>query len=191
MCYNNFNGGYMGIKEYILIGSIILLIVFIVALIVVLKKRPNLKKIIKNKQELGDLIEITYSNGGGRNGDSDFISLDTKKKKMTVESRTSHLDPLKVKEYKIDNIDKLIEMIEKYNMPAWSTLPIDTSNLVLDAPIKTIIFSYKKDNKVDYYNIDFNMMIEPFGRDILNEFLKELFLLKNKDNLVKEYTKRD
>ena len=108
---------------------------------------------------------------------------------MTTEYRNIHSDPLKVKEYKIESIDKLLEYIDKYNIPAWKVLPIDTSIIVLDAPIKSIIFSYKKDDKIEYYNIDFNMMIEPFGRDILNDFVKEFLLLKKKENIIKEYTK--
>ena len=89
------------------------------------------------------------------------------------------------------NIDKILKMIDEYNLPAWKVLPINPSNIVFDAAIKTLIFSYEKDSKIEYYNIDFNMEIEQFGRDILNDFLKEFFLLKNKDNLIKEYTKKD
>ena len=181
----------MTAKEYILIGASVILVIIVITLIIVLRKKPRIKKIIKNKADLGNLVEITYSNSGDMNGNTDFISLDIKKKKMTVEYRTVHSDPLKIKEYKIDNIDKLLEMISEYNLPGWNIIPIDPSIIALDAPIKTITFSYEKDNKIDYYNIDFNMMIEPYGRDILNDFLKELFLLKNKDNLLKEYTKRD
>ena len=179
----------MGIKEYILIGASILLVLIVITLIIVLKKKPKLKKIIKDKKDLGELLEITYSNSGDSNGNTDFISLDVKKKIMTTEYRNIHSDPLKVKEYKIESIDKLLEYIDKYNIPAWRVLPIDTSIIVLDAPIKSIIFSYKKDDKIEYYNIDFNMMIEPFGRDILNDFVKEFFLLKKKENIIKEYTK--
>ena len=181
----------MGIKEYILIGASILLVIIIIALIIVLRKRPKLKKIIKNKKDLGELIEITYSNSGDSNGNTDFVCLDIKKMKMITEYRSMHSDPLKVKEYRVDNIDKILEYIDKYNIPCWNSLPIDTNHLVLDAAIKTVVFSYKKDDKIDYYNIDFNMMIEPFGRDILNDFVKEFLLLKKKDNLIKEYTKKE
>lgn len=181
----------MGIKEYILIGASILLVIIVIALISILKKKPKLKKIIDDKTDLGELIEITYSNSGDSNGNTDFVSLDIKKKTMTTEYRTMHSEPLKVKVYKVDNIDKIIEYINKYNIPGWNKLPIDPDIIVLDAPIKSIIFSYQKDGKINYYNIDFNMMIEPFGRDILNEFVKEFLLLKKKDNLIKEYTKKE
>ena len=181
----------MGIKEYILIGASILLIIIIIALIIVLKRRPKLKKIIKDKKDFGKLVEITYTNSGDVNGNTDFISLDVNKMKVTVEYRSNYSEPLKVKEYKVSNIDKILKIIDEYNLPAWKVLPINPSNIILDAAIKTIIFSYEKDNKIEYYNIDFNMEIEQFGKDILNEFLKEFFLLKNKDNLVKEYTKKD
>ena len=181
----------MGIKEYILIGASILLIIIIITLILVLRKRPKLKKIIKDKKDLGNLIEITYSNSGDSNGNTDFVSLDIKKMKIVTEYRTTHSDPLKVKEYKVNNIDKILDYINKYNIPAWNVLPIDTDIIVYDAPIKSIIFSYEKDNKINYYTIDFNMMIEPFGRDILNDFVKEFLLLKKKENLIKEYTKKE
>ena len=96
-----------------------------------------------------------------------------------------------VKEYKVNNIDKILDYINKYNIPAWNVLPIDPDIIIFDAPIKSIIFSYEKDNKINYYTIDFNMMIEPFGRDILNDFVKEFLLLKKKENLIKEYTKKE
>lgn len=181
----------MGIKEYILIGASILLIIIIITLILVLKKRPKLKKIMKDKKDLGKLIEITYSNSGDSNGNTDFVSLDIKKMKIVTEYRTTHLDPLKVKEYKIENIDKILDYIDKYNIPAWNILPIDPDIIIFDAPIKSIIFSYEKDNKINYYTIDFNMMIEPFGREILNDFVKEFLLLKKKENLIKDYTKKE
>ena len=181
----------MGIKEYILIGATILLVIIVIALIKVLKKNPRLKKIIKEKKDLGELIEITYSNSGDSNGNTDFVSLDLDKMKMITEYRSMHAEPLKVKEYKVENINKVLEYIDKYNIPCWNTLPINMNNIALDAPIKTVTFSYKKDDKVDYYNIDFNMDIESFGRDILNEFVKEFLLLKTKDNLIKEYTKKE
>ncbi len=181
----------MGTKEYILIGASILLVIIIIALIIVLRRKPKLKRIINDKKDLGKLIEITYSNSGDVNGNTDFISLDLRKNKMTVEYRSTYSEPLKVKEYSVSNIDKILKMIDEYNLPAWKVLPINPSNIVFDAAIKTIIFSYEKDNKIEYYNIDFNMEIEQFGRDILNDFLKEFFLLKNKDNLIKEYAKKD
>ena len=95
------------------------------------------------------------------------------------------------KEYKVDNIDQLLDKIDKYNIPCWNKLPMDTANIKLDEPIKTLTFSYNKDNNTMYYNIDYNMMIEPFGRDILNNFVKEFLLLKKKENLIKEYTKNN
>lgn len=180
----------MGIKEYILIMASILLVIIIFALIVILKKKPKLKKIIKNKKDLGELLEITYSNSGDSNGNTDFVSLDIKKKKMITEYRCIHSDPLIVKEYKVNNYDVILDYINKYNIPAWNTLPIDPNHIALDAPIKTITFSYQNNNKVEYYNIDFNMMIEPLGRNILNDFVKEFLLLKKKENLIKEYKKR-
>ena len=181
----------MGVKEYILIASSIILVIIIIALIKILSKRPKLKKIIKEKKELGKLVEITYSNSGDVNGNTDFVSLDIVNMKMITEYRSSYSNPLKVKEYKVDNVDKLLDTIDKYNIPCWNKLPIDTSNIMLDAPIKTLTFSYEKNNIIEYYNIDFNMMIEPFGRDILNDFVKEFLLLKKKDNLIKEYTKKE
>ena len=167
------------------------IIIIIITLILVLRKRPKLKKIMKDKKDLGKLIEITYSNSGDSNGNTDFVSLDIKKMKIVTEYRTTHSDPLKVKEYKVNNIDKILDYINKYNIPCWNSLPIDTNHLVLDAAIKTVVFSYKKDDKIDYYNIDFNMDIESFGREILNDFVKEFLLLKKKDNLIKEYTKKE
>ena len=177
------------IKVYILIGASILLIIFIVALICVLRKKPKLKKIIKDKKDLGKLVEITYSNSGDSNGNTDFVCLDIDKMIMTTEYRSNYSDSLKIKKYRVDSIDKILEYIDKYNIPSWNKLPMNTDIIVLDAPIKSITFSYQKDNKIDYYNIDFNMMIEPFGRDILNDFVKEFLLLKKKDNVIKEYTK--
>jgi len=181
----------MGIKLFILITASIVLIIIIIALIVVLKKGPKLKKIIKNKKDLGELLEITYSNSGDSNGNTDFVSLDIKRMTVTTEYRTAYSDPLKVKEYRVDNIDKILEYINNYNIPSWSILPINTDIIALDAPIKSIIFCYKKDEKIEYYNIDFNMAIEPFGRDVLNDFVKEFLLLKKKDNLIKEYTREE
>ena len=96
----------MGIKEFILIGASILLVLIVITLIIVLKKKPKLKKIIKDKKDLGELLEITYSNSGDSNGNTDFVSLDIKNMKMTTEYRNIHSDPLKVKEYKIESIDK-------------------------------------------------------------------------------------
>ena len=136
----------MGIKEYILIGASILLIIIIIALIIVLKRRPKLKKIIKDKKDFGKLVEITYTNSGDVNGNTDFISLDVNKMKVTVEYRSNYSEPLKVKEYKVSNIDKILKMIDEYNLPAWKVLPINPSNIILDAAIKTIIFSYEKDS---------------------------------------------
>ena len=136
-------------------------------------------------------MEITYSNSGDVNGNTDFVSLDVKKMKVTTEYRTNHADSLKVKEYNVTSINKILEYIDKYNLPAWRVLPINTEMINMDNPIKTIIFSYKKNNKEEYYNIDFNMDIEPFGRDILNDFVKEFLLLKKKENLIKEYTKKE
>ncbi len=183
----------MGLKEYLIIGSLIILIIVVVFVIInYLNHNDNYlaKKLLKRKPIYHNLIEITYSNSGNSNGNTNFITIDLVKKTMRTEYADYHNEPLSICEYKLDeNIHNIVDKINEYNLQSYRNLPIDTNCIALDAPIKTLILVYKEDNN-EYITIDFNMMIPTKSRERLNEIVKDIINLKNTSKVVKKYKEK-
>ena len=183
----------MGLKEYLIIGFLIILIIVIVFVIInYLKHNDNYlaKKLLKRNSKYHNLVEITYSNSGNSNGNTNFLTIDLINNTMRTEYADYHNEPLSICEYKLDkNIHNIVDKIKEYNLQSYRNLPIDTNNIILDAPIKTLILVYKEE-QIEYITIDFNMVMPTKSRERLNEVLKDIINLKNTSKIVRKYKKK-
>lgn len=131
------------------------------------------------------------------NGNIDMIDIDIKNLILKTRYSESVGIPIQVKEYKIteESVNKLIELIEKYNFVAWDGLPLDSEHIALDAPSKHITLTYDNSSigleKLKYYNISYNTKIPQDGYKLLNEFTNYIFSLKIDDNIINTYIEKD
>ena len=102
--------------------------------------RGELYKLMDKEVKHGEYLKIKYSSSGDMNGNLDTIELDVKTGVLTTQYAAMHSDPIEVNEYKIkqEDIDRIIAIIEEYNLVAWSELPQDDTMFALDGPTRMI-----------------------------------------------------
>ena len=101
----------MGLKEYLIIGaSSVFLLIVIFIIINYLKHNDNYlsKKLLKKKPLFKKLIEITYSNSGDSNGNTNFLVIDLVNNTMRTEYADFHHEPLSITEYKLDETIQIL-----------------------------------------------------------------------------------
>ena len=154
----------------------------------------SLKKLMNKKKEQNKLLEISYSNSGNSLGNLEKHTIDIDNLILTTEIAEMHSIPIEVTEYTItkEDIEYLTDIIEKYNLPAWSTLEIDTDHIALDAPTKTITLTYDNSKEGGYkkwYSISYDMKLPKEGYDILNNFKSYIISKETEENIIKSYKK--
>lgn len=192
-------------------GLIILIIIILISLFIILYKiaRKNnkndndskyskeLQKLLKKEVNHDKLIKVSYSCSGDMNGNIDTIDIDIQELILKTRYSEGVGIPVQVKEYKItkENVEKIIELIEKDNFVAWDGLPLDSEHIALDAPSKHITLTYDNSNigleKLKWYNISYDTQIPQDGYKLLNEFTNYIFSLKIDDNLINTYIEKD
>ena len=161
-------------------------------------KKNELDKIINSKIETGILTSIRYSRSGDMNGNIDTTTLNIKEKTIITNYKAIHSDPLEVKKYKVsdEDINSIIDFINKYNLPAWSKLPSDPELYPLDAPSRILILEYDNSSvngsEYESYSIDIHTMIFPKDTiKIVNDLINQMKSLIKEENLLKEYIDKE
>lgn len=191
-------------KKIILI-LIILIIVMILSIFLIrfINNKPNknhnysrgLRKLLNKKIKYDKLLTVRYSDSGDMNGNVYEIELDIENKKLIKSESEGYPVDITVKEYKVSDkdIDSIAKLIRKYNLPAWTNLPFDYDNIVLDAAVENLYMAY--DNRevggsfYDSYSISYNTKIPTDGFACLAEVREMLKSFEKTKNLIKTYTK--
>lgn len=153
----------------------------------------SLNRIINRKVKYDKLMEISYSNSGNMRGNVENLVIDVSENIIKYRYSEGFDIPVLVTEYSIsdEEINKLNELIKKYNFPAWSNLP-RSDLIVYDAPSKSINLSYDNSrigghSYVDY-DIDYDTKIPSDGFILLHEFTDYMFSLLNDEYYINSYT---
>lgn len=153
----------------------------------------ELINLINKNIEHGKLVKIIYSNNTEINGEYDVIELDITNKTLITKNSSSLEEDISLKEYKVneDKIKEIEEIINKYNLIAWSTIQAEP---VLDGPETLIRLVYDNESiggDIEYYTISFNSKMPREGYGIVTDLANKLKNLKIKDNLLDEYKEKD
>lgn len=126
----------------------------------------------------GDLLRVSYSTGGGMEGEthSETLAFDESGSLIfAVQSSPSHSIPVRVRTYAIADADimtKLRKYIDTYNLSVWEKLPFDDEMIALDAPSTDIALVFDDTayggNSYHTCRISFDNVIPEGGWDILN-----------------------
>lgn len=156
--------------------------------------RGELYKLMDKEVKHGEYLKIKYSSSGDMNGNLDTIELDVKTGVLTTQYAAMHSDPIEVNEYKIkqEDIDRIIAIIEEYNLVAWSELPQDDTMFALDGPTRMIEIdcaSLSGSRVPDFYTIYSHTKFPEGGWEIYSDFVKEIADLINRGEKTNSYTK--
>lgn len=142
----------------------------------------ELLKLINISKTYDQLLEVTYTRGGGMENHLDRRTLDVNGLTYKVENNGTQI-------YKVSKsqIEELIKMIEKYNFPMWKSIPRSDIQ-ALDAEITTITFTYN--NKAiggeenAWYSISDDQELPKEAKEKLQEFKQKLFALDQIENKI-------
>ena len=156
--------------------------------------RGELYKLMDKEVKHGEYLKIKYSSSGDMNGNLDTIELDVKTGVLTTQYAAMHSDSIEVNEYKIkqEDIDRIIAIIEEYNLVAWSELPQDDTMFALDGPTRMIEIdcaSLSGSRVPDFYTIYSHTKFPEGGWEIYSDFVKEIADLINRGEKTNSYTK--
>ena len=146
------------------------------------KRNITLEKLRTVESAHGPLIRVTYSHGGGMQGDTNYTELYRDKDGkpfMRTSAAAMHYYPLIVHEYTADEevFTVLRELIDRDNLSVWEDLPM-SEFMAMDAP-STIIEMYFDDSELGgrkfvSSRISYDYEIPEGGYDILNHFVDTL-----------------
>ena len=165
-----------------------------------LRKDITLEEIRKIEHDYGDLLGVSYYNGGGMEGSSHDTMLEKQKDgSCLIQTRDagSFSFPFIVREYKTDGavFAKLEALIEKDNLALWDSLPFDDEFMVLDAPSTSLYLYYDESKTGGYsytsYSIHYDNVIPEGGGSILQEFTRVMFAEISPENLTDTYFEID
>ena len=156
--------------------------------------RGELYKLMDKEVKHGEYLKIKYSSSGDMNGNLDTIELDVKTGVLTTQYAAMHSDPIEVNEYKIkqEDIDRIIAIIEEYNLVAWSELPQDDTMFALDGPTRMIEIdcaSLSGSRVPDFYTIYSHTKFPEGGWEIYSDIIKEIADLVNRGEKTNSYIK--
>ncbi|MBQ6478159.1 MAG: hypothetical protein IJI44_02190 [Erysipelotrichaceae bacterium] len=162
-----------------------------------LTKRTTIEQLKKIKSEHGPLLTVSYSHGGGMNGDSFSETIRTEKDGRTVlEVRQSseHWIPIRVWEYMIEDEDvypKLRAYIDEYNLSVWEDLPFDEEMIALDAPSSSIHLSFNDEayggSRLESCSISYENYVPDGGYEVLNGFVSLIESYRRDEDLIQTY----
>lgn len=190
----------MSKKIILIIGFILLLVVGYIVYRVFnkdskpTKNKTELERLIEKKIDKDKLLSISYSNSGNMSGNIYTVDFNIDSMIITESKSDAHNEPITIKEYKVNenDKDKLIEYINKYNIPAWYDLP-DLDYRIYDAPTRVFKFYYDNTNidgnKLKSYNIYFDKKMNEETSKVLVEFRDYYLTLLKEENKIKEYNK--
>ena len=182
-------------KKRIIIISIILVVAVSVILFIIFNNKDNnsyskeMKELIDTKVERGEFLGITYSKNLGEN---DIDSIEVEGKELKILKYKGNKDKIHIDEYKISESDykDLKSFIDKYNLPAWTNLPVENIDLV-EQDSESIVLIYNNENvggnPYEFYVIDLNKGVKKEYYDYLVKFKKKIEVLLKKENLTISY----
>ncbi len=154
-----------------------------------MKDNKDLEKLIGTKIDHKECFEISYSSSGDSNGNLDTMDLDLRKKTLECRFANYHYEPIKQTIFSVsdEDIDDIINHIEKYNLLSYSELPM-SDLMPMDAATTSISISCvpKEKNKVrDKYTIYYLMEFPDGAFEHVKELEKKLDSLKKEENKIK------
>jgi len=162
-----------------------------------LKKNVTVKQLQSIKAEHGELLSVSYSRGGGMEGDTYLVELkkdDAGALTLKRSSSASHVFPVQVREYSVsdpDALTKLREYIDRYNLAVWSDLPFDEEHIALDAPTTSIGLAFDDSAfggwKQQSFRISYDNVVPEGGYDILNGLSSLLHSFIREEDLSEMY----
>ncbi len=144
----------------------------------------ELSKLIDKEVLKNDLLSIVYINDNRTNGKFERVEIDLINLKMRVVNDESTTI------YNISKINKyyLKSYIKKYNLPAWSNLPMGDL-LALDMPNKTITLYYDNSKiggtNLDKYVVNLYSRIPKDGLEYIDKLLEYIMSLKKEKKQIK------
>ena len=127
----------------------------------------------------GPLVECSYSYGGGMLGDSYQEKLYTNEAGeiiLRVESNAEMGFPVFIREYRAeaDALDNMRKIIDRYNLPAWSKLPLDENAIQMDGPTASISMVFDNNasggSQQEWYTVSYAYKLPRNGQKTLDEF---------------------
>ena len=161
------------------------------------KYSDELLDLVTRDKKYDKLVSINYSNSGNSLGNVDHIKVDVINKKIIVEYKAEHSDPLLVKEYSYleTELQVLLDLIEEYNYPMWSDLKVNQDMIALDASHTVLSFEYDNSaiggSKMTWYNLYYEMEMPDDAYEALRELDNQIHALVKDRNLIRDYTKEE
>ena len=143
------------------------------------RKDVTLKDLYSVEAEHGELLSVSYSHGGGMNGESYHTDIAYDKEGNLYGEKgvsAAHYIPIRIYRYRIDPdaLNKCRKYIDQYNLTVWDKLPFDEEHIALDAPSTHIRMVFDDSEHGGYrregYNISYDNVVPEGGYEILNGF---------------------
>lgn len=151
------------------------------------KGEITMRTLLRRSAPHGPLVSCTYSRSGDSNGNVYTAQLDRTEDgeiTLTIRQKTWHNEPLEISVYRADAdaIEQLSAIVEKYNMAAWTDLPM-SDHVLLDGPSTGIGLDFTD----TYVSISYNAALPDKAFDALRELSSCLFQWKQEDRLIEHY----
>ena len=152
----------------------------------------DLNKIIEKKIDNRECFEVYYSSSGDSNGNLDTMNLDIRKKILTCRFARYHYEPIQETVFSVsdEDIEDILDHIEKYNLLSYSELPM-SEFLPMDAATTSISISctpLEKNRVRDKFTIYYLMEFPEGAFEHVKELTNKLNGLKKKENIIKSGT---
>ena len=149
---------------------------------------------LKNMEiETGVLKSVSLHNDGMMMGQSHKVEVDFENKTIKSEDKQGFDKPYTTYYYSVtdDDLNKIQEFINNYNLPAWSKLELNPMMTPSDTQ-RMLIFEYQRENKTIN-----RIIIYPFSvmneeeRKIYNDFISYIYSLIKEDKIIKKEDKKN
>ena len=147
-------------------------------------KMIKLEELKKKDRVNKELLAIKYVIPMGMVGTFYSIDLLFTNNTICFSNQESIGGPLICKTYSLslDDINKVKEELDKYNLPKWNTIPINKSGLKTNQIINAIHIVYD----FEIYAIPSNALMDEEEREIYNSFINLLKSFMKEENFIKE-----
>ncbi len=130
----------------------------------------------KKSMDLGDLIAVSYSYGGGMEGEHESFTLEIVDGcgDLTVSESPYHSIATVVRSYNVDaeQVNEISEYVSEYNLAAWGDLP-QSEYIAMDAPTRSYRVCYDNSStggsEREYYTVSSDDELPEGGREVLGK----------------------